>query len=84
MPASRSSRGCATSGGGPTFALRVYAKAVKRRDKLTALRQEFDRALEWAGTGREPVPDLVPGHLTGNASEAGNRTAKLESGIARL
>jgi integrase len=37
----------------PAFALRVYARAVKRRERLTgtALR-EFDAALQWAEMGR--------------------------------
>jgi integrase len=37
----------------PAFALRVYAKAARRRERLsgTALR-EFDRAIEWAEMGR--------------------------------
>jgi hypothetical protein len=45
----------------------VYAKAVKRRDKLEgAYLQAFDRALSWAGFGQrmgsEPItsPDEVP------------------------
>jgi integrase len=40
------------------FSMRVYARAVRRRERLTgtALR-EFDRALEWAEMGRiEPEP----------------------------
>jgi integrase len=33
----------------PTFTLKVYAKATKRRERLTgAYRAEYDRALEWA------------------------------------
>jgi len=33
----------------PTFTLRVYTHAVKRRDRLTkAEKAEYDRALEWA------------------------------------
>jgi integrase len=40
----------------PTFALRVYAKAVKRRDKITGpYAQEFDRAIEWAEMGRNAI-----------------------------
>jgi hypothetical protein len=36
----------------PTFALRVYGKAVKRREKLEGTYLEaFDRALDWAAMG---------------------------------
>jgi integrase len=51
----------------PTFTLRVYAKATKRRERLTGnYREEFDRARDWALIGtseqleldrvREPLP----------------------------
>lgn len=47
----------------PTFALRVYAKAVKRRSKLSGKHlREFDRALEWAANGQQAdfeVPERV-------------------------
>jgi hypothetical protein len=37
----------------PTFAISVYAKAVKRRERLSdEYRAAFDRALEWAEIGR--------------------------------
>ena len=37
----------------PTFTIRVYAKAAKRRQRLSdAYREPFDRALEWAEMGR--------------------------------
>lgn len=37
----------------PTFAISVYAKAVKRRERLSdEYREAFDRALEWAEIGR--------------------------------
>jgi hypothetical protein len=37
-----------------TFSQAVYAKAVKRRERLSGnYLREFDRALEWAGTGRD-------------------------------
>jgi integrase len=69
----------------PRFVLRVYAKAVKRREKLSGEHLvAYDRALEWAGTGREPAPEPVPGSPTGTAPDAGIRTAKLESPPARL
>lgn len=36
----------------PTFPLTVYARAVKRRDRLSGAHLEaFDKALEWAATG---------------------------------
>jgi integrase len=39
-----------------TFALRVYATAVKRRDMLTGpYAQEFERAIEWAEMGRNAI-----------------------------
>ena len=55
----------------PAFALKVYARASRRRDRLSgeALRQ-FDLALEWAVMGRiepktpreqrAPLPSDVP------------------------
>lgn len=37
----------------PTFTIRVYAKAVKRRERLSdEYRGPFDRAVEWAELGR--------------------------------
>jgi integrase len=37
----------------PTFAMRVYARAVRRRDRLSGRTlREFDRACEWAEMGR--------------------------------
>lgn len=36
----------------PAFPMKVYAKAVRRRDRLTgAYRSAFDMALDWAATG---------------------------------
>lgn len=34
-----------------TFSMEVYAKAVKRRERLSGYLREFDRALEWARMG---------------------------------
>jgi integrase len=35
----------------PTFTIRVYAQAVKRRERLTATeRKQYDLAVEWAQT----------------------------------
>ena len=50
----------------PRFTLRVYARATKRRDRLSPPhRQTFDEALEWArmGTGvsMPSVEEFVPG-----------------------
>jgi hypothetical protein len=40
----------------PAFVFRVYQKAAKRRDRLDANYLEaFDRALEWAAMGSEPI-----------------------------
>ncbi len=41
----------------PNFTIRVYAQAVKRRDRLTAAEQkQYDRAVEWARMGTiEPI-----------------------------
>jgi integrase len=42
----------------PSFTLRVYAKAIKRRERLPdTYRQAFDRALEWAEMGRIHVEE---------------------------
>ena len=49
----------------PTFTLRVYVTAAKRRERLTEVeRQAFDRAIAWAqwaqaGTNRPAVPATV-------------------------
>lgn len=38
----------------PTFPIRVYARAVRRRERLSgAQANAFDEAIEWAGMGRE-------------------------------
>lgn len=38
----------------PSFPIRVYAKAVRRRERLSgAHREAFDAALQWAAMGRE-------------------------------
>jgi hypothetical protein len=46
----------------PTFTLRVYAKATKRRERLTGnYGTEFDRACEWALLGtNEPGSAEAP------------------------
>lgn len=41
----------------PRFTLSVYAKAAKRRERLSgAYLEAFDAALHWAGMGRESAP----------------------------
>jgi integrase len=48
----------------PTFTLTVYAKAVKRRERLSdEYREAVDRALEWAEIGRidAEAPERVEG-----------------------
>lgn len=38
----------------PTFSMKVYARAVRRRERLTGVAlSEFDAALHWAGMGNE-------------------------------
>jgi integrase len=54
-----------------TFSLNVYAKAVKRRARLTGTHLEaFDRALEWAQTGTNGALTVPAVSLTGNAETA--------------
>ena len=61
----------------PTFTIRVYSAAVKRRQRLTGTeRAEFERALEWAQwaqAGTNDAPTLSPVALVENAG--GARTA---------
>jgi hypothetical protein len=54
----------------PTFTLRVYTAAVKRRQRLVGAElEQFSRAIEWAqwaqpgtnGTGELPTPLAAPG-----------------------
>jgi integrase len=47
----------------PSFPIRVYARAVRRRERLSGAHLEaFDWALEWAatGSGAEDVPSELP------------------------
>jgi hypothetical protein len=50
----------------PSFTLRTYAKATKRRERLTgSYAAEFDRACEWSvlarkGTSEVPAPIEAP------------------------
>jgi integrase len=52
----------------PRFALRVYAKAAKRRERLSgAYLEAFDRALHWAELGRigpEPTVERVEAEVS--------------------
>jgi hypothetical protein len=51
----------------PSFVLRVYAKAIKRRAKLPdGYREPYDRALEWAEIGRIQEPDRIMPRFTDN------------------
>jgi integrase len=69
----------------PSFTFRIYQRAAKRRGRLSGEHlAAFDRALEWAGTGREPAREAVPGQSASSVPGAGNRAAKLESPNARL
>jgi hypothetical protein len=44
----------------PRFTLSVYAKAAKRRERLSGdYREAFDRALQWAVMGRIAEPATV-------------------------
>lgn len=46
----------------PSFPIKVYAKAVKRREKLSGTHREaFDAALHWAAMGSEAGNDLSRG-----------------------
>jgi integrase len=45
----------------PTFTIRVYAKAAKRRERLSdEYRRSFDQALEWAEMGRIEASGQTP------------------------
>lgn len=61
----------------PGFSMRVYASAVRRRERLigVALR-EFDAALDWAAVG-SGVPDLAdsePGVSDGQTPETAQQS----------
>ena len=45
----------------PKFTVRVYQRAVKRRERLSGAHLEaFDKALQWAAMGRIPPEPVVP------------------------
>jgi integrase len=53
----------------PTFAISVYAKAVKRRERLSdEYREAFDQALQWATIGAIAAPQLAVNGRKANAS----------------
>jgi integrase len=59
----------------PAFTFRVYQRAGKRRDKLSGrLLEQFDRGLEWAGTGRERLAEP-----SGDPRTAETRTEESEA-----
>jgi integrase len=67
------------------FTFRVYQRAAKRRERLTGEHlAAFDRALEWAGMGRETPPEPAPDQVTNSEGTVGSPVAKLESAPARL
>ena len=53
----------------PTFTLRVYARVVKHRERLTAKeRPAFEQAVEWAQIGTSApltVPEAVEAPVSG-------------------
>jgi len=50
----------------PTFTLKTYTMAVKRREKLTkSERKAFDRAVEWAQMGTNPPIVVAPAPTNG-------------------
>jgi hypothetical protein len=61
----------------PGFTFRVYQRAVKRRERLSAAYLEaFDRALEWAKMGRIDAGEGGPGSVSRMPSREGTRIAK--------
>jgi len=64
----------------PTFTLRVYAQAVKHREKLTLKEREaFDRAVEWAQMGTN-AQITVPS--TAMSGELENEKPAVSSGFS--
>jgi len=67
------------------FTFRVYQKAAKRRARLAGAHlQAFDRALEWAGMGREAAREAPVEQLPTSTVDAGIGTGKLNSAPVRL
>jgi hypothetical protein len=51
------------------FTYRVYQRAAKQRERLIGAHlAAFDRALEWAGMGRQTSHEPTPGQLTGESA----------------
>jgi hypothetical protein len=64
---------------------RIYQRAAKRRQPLTGERlQAFDRALEWAGIGRETAAESLQVPAPEPAREAEIRVTKLNFANTRL
>lgn len=73
----------------PAFPMRVYAKAARRRQKLSGAHlAAFDRALDWAGvsagTVREANRAALAESATSSTPNAGNGMGRLESRPVRL
>ena len=63
----------------PSFPIKVYAKAVRRRERLSGSHREaFDAALEWAAMGSGADADLSRSS-TLMSSKAGEAAARAES-----
>ena len=62
--------------------MRVYAKAVRRRQRLPAGHlAAFDRALQWAqiGANGDFAPSEVPERIQTSASESASERDKLDA-----
>lgn len=67
------------------FTFRVYQRAAKRRERLVGAHlAAFDRALHWAGMGREMAEPAASSPTVTDPRIAGTAGGKLDSGIARL
>jgi integrase len=57
----------------PTFTIRVYAQAVKRRERLTPFeREQYDLAVDWAQMGvNETIPTTVVSVSTDSEHQKG-------------
>jgi hypothetical protein len=62
---------------GACFSMKVYASAVRRRERLVgAGLREFDAALDWAamGSGEPGLVDLEPGANDGQTPETAQQS----------
>ena len=67
----------------PTFTIRVYAKAAKRRERLSdEYREPYDEALEWAVMGRIEVLGHEPGPTRTNGQGRESRSLSRISGTS--